>query len=60
VGLHAIRKTFATVLCKVDRTAAMFALGHSGMRVIDRYVQEDNIVPPGIRAIPQPAAFTKT
>ena len=58
-GLHALRKTLATILWADSPQASQFALGHAGAEVTMRhYVASQGIVAQALDRLPQPAAFT--
>ena len=57
-GLHALRKTLATILWEESPQAAQYALGHSGMGITrDHYVAGQDMLARALDQVPQPAAF---
>ena len=60
-GLHAIRRTCATVLWKRDRAAAQLMLGHTALAITrEHYVDAIEGLSEAAAAMPQPEGFTKS
>jgi integrase len=58
-GLHALRRTLATMLYEQSPGAAQIALGHSDQRTTQaHYVAPNAMVARALDALPQPEAFT--
>jgi hypothetical protein len=54
-GLHAIRKTAATIIAGLSPQAAQLALGHASLRTtINNYINPTSIVGAALDAMPQP------
>jgi integrase len=57
-GLHALRRTFATVLWQASPQAAQLALGHASISTTAKhYVNRTRILSEAIETLPQPGAF---